>query len=136
MPSRDFYTLSHKSQMSAPFFLFFAHVVKCVPAEPFTKGVLCFLLLSQEMWYPSRPKYPKKCKYLAEKKQNKKNICKRLARGIVNTCAQFQGLSLKNGVGIGHGIWGFMLEPALRTLGNTPSNVVLTLYVTIPVMDL
>ena len=77
-----------------------------------------------------------KCKYLAEKKQNKKNICKRLDRGIVNTCAQFQGLSLKNGVGIGHGIWGFMLEPALRTLGNTPSNVVLTLYVTIPVMDL
>ena len=42
-----------------------------------------------------------KYKYLA-KKNEKHNIRYRFGRNIENACAKIQGLSLKNGVDIGH----------------------------------
>ena len=64
----------------------------------------CFFSFSLEIWDPLRPKYPKKYKtqISGEKKKKRKiPIRKRLGRGTLNTCAKFQGLSLKNGVDIG-----------------------------------
>ena len=53
-----------------------------------------------------RPKYHNKYQnpniWRKQKKTKTKNtIRKRLGRGTLNTCAKLQGLSLKNGVGIG-----------------------------------
>ena len=59
------------------------------------------------MWDPLRPKHKKiytKSQISGENKRNttkQDKIRKRLDRGTFNTCAKFQGLSLKNGVDIG-----------------------------------
>ena len=103
MPSRDFCTFPHKSPNVHAVFerpWNFAHVFNV----PLPSLLRMFFSFSLEIWDPLRPKYPKKYKTQIsgeKKKKIKIPIRKRLGRGTLNTCAKFQGLSLKNGVDIG-----------------------------------
>ena len=84
-----------KIKMSTPFLRHipwnFAHVLNVpLPRNYKEKKTL-------EMWEPLRPKYPKNYKnpkYLSKKK----NFCKTLGRGTLNTCAIFQGHLSESGV--------------------------------------
>ena len=60
----------------------------------FSSGI-CFSVFFWDIWGLKRPHI------FGEKKKNKKKSTrKRLGKGTLNTCAKFQGLTLKNDVGI------------------------------------
>ena len=71
-------------------------------------GFFCFLFFASEIWEVEffgdiwvlgGPTFS------AKKKEGKKNIRKGLGKGTLNTCAKFQGLTLKNGVDIWTFAW-------------------------------
>ena len=76
MPSRDFFTLPHKIQMSTPFLrdksLKFCRRVECAPAEPFTIFFV-FVFFRWKGGILIRPKKLQKPKHLAEKNKNQKH---------------------------------------------------------------
>ena len=74
----------------------FLHTCLICPCRAFD-----VFFFSLELWDQSRPKYPKTTKTQisgAKNENRKKPIRKRLGMGTLNTCAKFQGQSLKNGV--------------------------------------
>ena len=96
MPSRDFFHFTVQQSKCQRRFRDrprnFAHVFNAPLPSPYKNGLGGSPL---EMWDPLRPKYPKNPNI--RQKSKIKNISNRLGKGTLNTCAKFQGLSLKNG---------------------------------------